>query len=83
MEPVIYRARVPCPRFGALPDDRIYYDPDHPDILVLYRALHIRDSGAILNQVELGNLEQVSPPGDPSVASPPSLRLSYGGARAR
>lgn len=82
MEPFVCRATQPIPRFNALPGDRVYFDPSHPDILVLYRALHIRATGAVLNMIEAGVLEDITPPDDPS-PSRPVLRLSSGGGLRR
>ena len=81
MEPFVVRVRTALPRFRAVPGDRIYFDPQHPDILVLYRALHIRDTGAVLNALELGHVEVVSYPNYPSsVASSRRWRRSSRGS---
>lgn len=82
MEPFVLRVLRPLPRFGAQPGDRIFFDPEHADVLVLYRALHIRDTGAILNSAELGEAEVVSwPSSSDGPHHRPTLRLSSGGAR--
>jgi len=75
MEPYVVRVLRPLPRFGAQPGDRIYFDPDHADVLVLYRELHIRDTGAILNATETGEAEAVSWPSSSDPRARPALRL--------
>lgn len=77
MEPFVCRATQPIERFGAIPGDEIYFDPSHPDIVILYRPLHIRVSGALLNMLEDGVLEEITPASaEPSSPPRPALRLS-------
>ena len=83
MEPFVVRVSSPLPRFGALPGDRIFFDPQHHDVLILYRALHIRDTGAILNATETGQAEVISWPSSDDHSPRPALRLSSGGAPRR
>lgn len=81
MKPFVGRATRPIERLGAVIGDEVYFDPRHPDVVILYRPLHIRVSGALLNMVEDGALEDISPSdGAPSLPAPV---LSLSSARAR
>lgn len=82
----ICRCRNAVPRLNALPGDCVVVDLDAPVPLAVYHPLHIRDTGAVLNALELGDLEEITPPspvsppprGTPAQSSPhrdPELKL--------